>query len=113
LIKEYDIDYDITPDYNEETHNAYILSSQLILGRPVIYLGGNIEEMDKLMKYSPDLVINPKIFDYETRADYLTDEAESIITHEVLHIVLYKTSGSIHVTRSFDDIDRCKVISGV
>lgn len=83
----------------------FLYPHELIKGRHLIYMGGNIEglsirarlplyEVSDKIKSAP----SPGIIVFE---DYLVP----MLIHETVHIVVFKMTGSLLTTRSIDRID--------
>ena len=55
-----------------------------------------------------------KILDYANLTDFVIDSVENSLTHETIHVLLYRILGAVHTTfYGLDVIDRNYEVSGV
>lgn len=84
---------------------AFCTPNDLILGKEIIYIGGNVEKLAVKVK-SPFLKVPFDIRESNEPVSTLFENyASSILTHETVHIVTYKLTRSTDITSQIDRID--------
>ena len=92
-----------TGDY--ETFNAYVQPQEIINGEKNIYLGGNIETLEKNFSEKPLEFRDSRIFLFNSYSHYLETNIERIISHEIIHLTIWDLTQSMKTVEDFDNID--------
>ena len=95
-----------------ERGQAHLSSIELKMGVPTIYLGGDMDYYEDLIKNRPYALYHEEIAKFPSYAEYFETNIEGILSHETIHIAIFQQTKNIHVTRDFDNIDRHEEISG-
>jgi hypothetical protein len=98
------IEYAINPTHGD-LGQAYIIPDDLHAGKPVIYLGGTLEIMNRIMKNDPSRITDERVLKAGSWERYYEARIEQLITHENIHIFIFDVTNSEETTRNFDNID--------
>ncbi len=78
----------------------------LIVERPVIYLGGNTRKLNERLRRGEIIGFVPEIMYSENPSETLFEKRiEKIISHEIMHIAVYNVTKNVVVTKMLDNID--------
>ena len=85
---------------------AYVLPHDLMANRKIIYLGGNMETLKTRIKNDMRYKIPMKYREATAPTEFMYNEdMEQIISHETIHIAIWKLTKDLHTTRTLDNID--------
>jgi len=93
--------------------NGYIFQDEVESGKKIIYLGGDLEECERIFKYEPYMITDKRIPQlFNSYSHYLESQTESVISHEVIHLTIWDLTKSIQTCKMFDNIDALDEITG-
>jgi len=107
-----DVEYKIAKDKNNSVIAAHIKERELIQGQLVIYLGSNVEKQELSFSQYKKHLYNKRLRSFPSYSQHLEDDAEILLIHEFIHLLLWKITNNLYTVCGFDDVDRCDEISG-
>ena len=86
---------------------AFLTRTDLMNGKEIIYLGGNMKNLDVTLRMGERIGYVPEIAESPSPSTILYEERmEHIITHESAHIAIFKATNSVKATMMLDNIDK-------
>ncbi len=86
--------------------HAHVKTDDLLVNDYCIYLGGDIDEQNRIHKHHPEYIKDKRILRYQSSGEFIEAFCEGLITHEVIHLVIFDLTRELEITRDFDTIDK-------
>jgi len=93
---------------------AHIKSGDLVHGKFIIYLGSNVEYQEASFNTAKrdGSISYKRLLAYSHYSQRIENDIEITLTHEFIHILIWKITRKIGDVVSFDNVDDEDVISG-
>ena len=94
--------------------SAYLYDAEVNEGKKIVYLGGNIEMCNRIMKNRPEQFLDERIpKHFSSYKGFLVSNIESVLSHESIHLTIWDLTHSMEAVKQFDNIDNRGQITGL